>query len=206
MGLYSRYIGPRIITSLCGQDNVTEERRKVLPAARGTVVEIGIGPAHNLALYDPTKVERVIGVDPGTEFIALGEERWKDSPVPLQVIQAPAENIPLEDNIADTAVLTYTLCSVDDPAQALSEIRRVLKPDGKLLFLEHGRSNDASVAKWQDRLNGVWNLFSCGCQLNRDTAALLSAAGFRIESIERFYLPGEPKPMGFHCRGLASAA
>jgi SAM-dependent methyltransferase len=205
MGLYDRYIGPRIVSCLCSLEDVTEQRRLVLPKAHGVVLEVGIGSGLNLPHYDPSKVTRVIGVDPGEGFLALGKERCSSARVPLELIHAPAENIPLDDNLADTAVLTYTLCSVSNPEQALREIRRVLKPDGELIFCEHGKADDASVVRWQDRLNPIWNVLACGCNLNRDTAGLLAGAGFQIAEIERFYLPRTPKPVGFHCRGIASS-
>ncbi len=205
MGFYGRHIGPRIVSALCSLEDITEQRRIVLPKAHGIVLEVGIGSGLNLPHYDPAKVVRVIGVDPGEGFVALGTRLWGNSPVPLQLIEAPAEKIPLEDNIADTAVLTYTLCSVSDPVAALREIRRVLKPGGMLLFCEHGKAEEASVVRWQDGLNPVWKVLACGCNLNRDTMALLTGAGFEIGAVDRFYLPHAPKPVAFHCRGVAGA-
>jgi SAM-dependent methyltransferase len=204
MGFYDRYIGPRIVSGLCSLKDVSEQRQLVLPQARGVVLEVGFGSGLNLPYYDSAKVTRVIGVDPGEGFLALADGRLKDSTVPVELIRAPAEKIPLADNVADTAVLTFTLCSVDDPAQALREIRRVLKPNGTLLFCEHGKADDASVVKWQDRLNPIWNKLACGCNLNRDMAALLKDAGFSIDAIDKFYLPNAPKPIMFLCRGVAS--
>lgn len=204
MGLYRRYVGPRLIALACAQSRISELRQSIIPKASGVVLEIGIGPALNLAHYDPGKVIKVIGLDPEPALLDLGKERVKASPVPVEIITAPGERIPLADNTADTAVLTYTLCSVQDPLVVLREIRRVLKPDGRLLFLEHGRSDDAPVAAWQDRLNPLWNVVSCGCQINRDTRQLLRSAGFAIENVDHFYLPGAPKILGFHCRGVAS--
>jgi ubiquinone/menaquinone biosynthesis C-methylase UbiE len=203
MGLYRRYVGPRLIAFACAQSRISELRQSIIPKARGVVLEVGIGPGLNLAHYDPAKVIKVIGLDPEPALLDLGKERIKASPVPVEIITAPGERIPLADNTADTAVLTYTLCSVQDPSAVLREIRRVLKPDGRLLFLEHGRSDDAPIAAWQDRLNPLWNLISCGCQINRDTRQLLRSAGFAVEDVDHFYLPGAPKILGFHCRGVA---
>lgn len=204
MGFYDRYIGPRIVSALCSLKDVAEQRQIVLPQARGVVLEVGFGSGLNLPYYDKSKVTRVIGVDPGEGFLALSGGRMKDAKVPVELIRAPAEKIPLGDNIADTAVLTYTLCSVGDPVQALREIRRVLKPDGTLIFCEHGKADDASVVRWQDRLNPIWNKLACGCNLNSDTAALLKDAGFSLGTTERFYLPNAPRPIGFTCRGVAT--
>lgn len=203
MGLYRRYLGPRIIELACSQARISELRQSIIPRARGVVLEVGIGPGLNLAHYDPQKVIKVIGVDPEEGFLERAEERVKASPVPVEIVKAPGERIPVGDDIADTAVLTYTLCSVQDPAAVLREIRRILKPGGRLLFLEHGRSDDASVAAWQDRINPLWNVFSCGCQINRDTTLLLRSAGFAVEDVDHFYLPGAPKILGFHSRGVA---
>jgi ubiquinone/menaquinone biosynthesis C-methylase UbiE len=138
-------------------------------------------------------------------FLKLGRERRGRSPVPLEVIQAPAEALPLPNETIDTAVITYTLCSVDDPAQALREVRRVLKPGGRVLFLEHGLSSDADVATWQRRLNPIWRRLAVGCNLTRPVQQLLDEAGFTIRRIEHYYLDGAPRPMGFLCQGMAEA-
>lgn len=206
MGFYARHLGPRFVSCLCSMEAIANERQKVVPQASGIVLEIGIGPGLNLPLYDPAWVTRVIGVDPMAGFLGLGQERHRRSPVPLQVIQAPAEALPLEDDSIDTAVITYTLCSVDDPAQALREVRRVLKPSGRVLFLEHGLSSDAGVATWQHRLNPIWRRLAVGCNLTRPVQKLLNEAGFTIRRIEHYYLDGAPRPVGFLCQGVAEAA
>jgi SAM-dependent methyltransferase len=206
MGFYARHIGPRFVSCLCSMESIAAEREKVVPQATGLVLEIGIGPGLNLPLYDPARVTRVIGVDPIVEFLDLGRERRRRSPVPLEIIEGPAESLPLADGIIDTAVITYTLCSVEDPVQALREVRRVLKPNGRVLFLEHGLSSDAGVAAWQHRLNPIWRKLAVGCNLTRPVQKLLDEAGFTIQRIESYYLDGAPRPVGFLCRGVAHAA
>jgi SAM-dependent methyltransferase len=206
MGFYARHIGPRFVSCLCSMEVIAAEREKVVPQAAGMVLEIGIGPGLNLPLYDPARVTGVIGVDPMAEFLDLGRERRRLSRVPLEIIQAPAESLPLADGIFDTAVITYTLCSVEDPVQALREVRRVLKPSGRVLFLEHGLSSDAGVAAWQHRLNPIWRRLAVGCNLTRPVQKLLAEAGFTIQRIESYYLDGAPRPVGFQCQGIAHAA
>ena len=146
MGLYARYIAPRLADRACMHSEVTTERAKLIPRAEGIVVEIGIGSGLNLAFYDPARVRLVHGIDPAEGFLAVGAARFAHSPVPLEILRAPAEAMPLADAIADTVVATYTLCSVSDPMLALREVRRVLKPGGNFLFLEHVRSHRSRVA------------------------------------------------------------
>lgn len=206
MGFYARHVGPRLVRCACSMQDVRREREKIVPRATGTVLEIGIGPGLNLPLYDPGRVERVIGVDPNPAFLALGREGREKAPVPLEIVQAPAESLPLPDGSIDTAVVTYTLCSVDDPARVLAEIRRVLKRDGRVLFLEHGLSTEPGVARWQERLNPVWRPLAVGCNLNRPVRDLLGRAGLRIIEAEDYYLPRTPRPIGFQTRGIARVA
>lgn len=203
MSLYSRYIGPKFVSCLCSMDDITAEREMVIPSARGVVLEIGMGPGLNLPFYNPDQVSKVIGVDPNDAFLHLGERRHQSSPVPLEIIRSPAERLPLKEASIDTAVITYTLCSVDDPEQALREVRRVLKPDGQVLFLEHGLSPEMDVARWQHRLNPIWRSLAVGCNLTRPVAELLRKAGFSIKDMEEYYLGGAPRVIGFHCRGVA---
>jgi SAM-dependent methyltransferase len=205
VGIYSRYIGPKVVSCLCSMEDISAERERVVPLASGIVLEIGIGPGLNLPFYNPELVTKVIGVDPNAAFLSLGEERREASLVPLEVIRAPAEALPLEDNSVDTAVVTYTLCSVDDPLQALKEIRRVLKPEGRMLFLEHGLSPEPDVARWQYRLNPIWRSLAVGCNLTRPVAELLRQAGFTFQNLDEYYLDGAPRTIGFHCRGIAQA-
>jgi ubiquinone/menaquinone biosynthesis C-methylase UbiE len=187
-------------------EDVTAERERIIPLARGVVLEIGMGSGLNLPFYNPDQVTKVIGVDPNQAFLRLGEARQQASPVPLEIIRAPAEALPLEAASVDTVVITYTLCSVDDPEQALREVRRVLKPGGKVLLLEHGLSPEPGVARWQHRLNPIWKSLAVGCNLTRPVSELLKRAGFDIQDIEEYYLGGAPRIVGFHCSGIAQAA
>ncbi len=206
MGIYSRYFGPKFVSCLCSAENIAAERERIVPLASGVVLEIGMGPGLNLPFYNPEIVTKVIGVDPSNAFLSLGEERRQASLIPLEIIQAPAEDIPLEDGSVDTAVITYTLCSVEDPMQALREVRRVLKPEGRVLFLEHGLSPELTVARWQHRLNPIWRKLAVGCNLNRPIADLLKQAGFQLQSVDEYYLASTPRPVGFLCRGIAMAS
>ena len=206
MGFYARYIGPKFVSCLCSTEDVTAERERIIPLAHGVVLEIGMGPGLNLPFYKPDQVKKVIGVDPNQAFLRLGESRQQASPVPLEIIRAPAEALPLEAASVDTVVITYTLCSVDDPEQALREVRRVLRPGGKVLLLEHGLSPEPGVARWQHRLNPIWRSLAVGCNLTRPVSELLQRAGFDVQDIEEYYLGGAPRVIGFHCSGIAHAA
>lgn len=206
MGFYARHLGPRLVSCACSLGAIEGEREKIVPRARGVVLEIGIGPGFNLPLYDPSRVERVIGVDPVEGFVALGRARRERSAVPVELLVAPAEQVPLPDDHVDTAVITYTLCSVEDPVAALREVRRVLRPSGQVLFLEHGLSNDEGVARWQNRLNPIWRPLALGCNLNRHVRSLVGDNGFRIDEIDEYYLPGAPKAVGFLSLGSARPA
>ncbi len=203
MGFYFDRIVPRLTHLCCGSGRIGAQRGLVVPEVEGVVVEIGFGSGHNLGFYDPEKVRRVVGVEPHEGMLRLAGTNVDRSPVPVDILQGVAENLPLEAHSADTAVLTYTLCSVGGPLAALSELRRVLKPSGRLLILEHGRSDEAGVARWQDRLDPVWTVCAAGCHINRPTRALVEEAGFAIERLDTFYLQGAPKTLGFHSRGIA---
>jgi len=203
LGLYRDRIAPRITHVLCGSGRIHAERAKIVPAAEGVIVEIGIGSGHNLSLYRPGQVKQVIGVEPQPEMLRLGEKAFAGAPVPVELRQGVAEDLPLDDNSADTAVVTFTLCSVAEAEQALAELRRVLKPTGRMLILEHGLSDDAAVARWQNRIDPVWTRLAVGCHINRPMISLVEAAGFAFEHTDTFYLKGAPRTLGWHSRGVA---
>lgn len=179
------------------------QREKVVPLAAGRVLEIGIGTGLNLPFYNRDRVTHLWGLDPSPEMWTLAHKNGHTRHMDAEFIQAGAESIPLDDDSADTVVMTYTLCSIPDASAAMAEIRRVLKPGGRLLFSEHGSAPDEHVLRWQNRLNPVWKVFSGGCHLNRPVAAILEQAGFRSSDMQAMYLPGW-KPAAFNYWGSAS--
>jgi len=203
-GFYDRHIMPKLVNVACGVAAIAKQRAMTIPHAAGVVVEIGIGPGHNLAFYDASKVKHIIGVDPVAEMTALAKTRIEKTPLEVEILSASAENMPLDNNLADTVVLTYSACTIPVAERALAEMRRVLKPDGVLLFCEHGRSPDLNVARWQDRINPYWNRIAGGCNVNRDIPELIKAAGFDIKTLETGYLAPFPKFSTYHFRGRAS--
>ena len=203
MGFYDRYILPHVINAACGAKPIAYQRRKVVPQAQGRVLEIGIGSGLNLPFYDPAKVEKLWGLEPSVEIRRMAEKAAKEAPFPVEFIGLPGESIPLDDASVDTVVTTYTLCTIPDAVGALQEMRRVLRPGGRLLFAEHGRAPDASVRRWQDRLDGLWGKIGGGCHLNRDIPALLREGGFTLDRLDTMYVPG-PRPTSFNYWGTAT--
>lgn len=201
MGLYRRWVVPRLTDWSMSNAQVEGERQRLVPRAAGAVLEIGAGTGLNLAFYGPA-VERLYALEPSTEMWALAARRVAAVSFPVEPVPASAEAIPLDDRAADTVVTTFTLCSIPDPLRALGEMRRVLKPEGRLLFVEHGRSPERRVAAWQDRLNRPWRALSGGCNLNREIDELLVRAGFQLREIDRGYGEG-PRPMVYLYRGVA---
>jgi len=203
MSFYEHRVLPHLLDCACGLAPVTKQRLKVVPLARGRVLEVGIGSGLNLAHYDPQKVTTVIGVDPGAELIEMAQRRARKSRVSVEFLEGEGETIPLEDESVDTVLVTYTLCTIPGVERALQQMRRVLKRDGTLLFCEHGLAPDASVARWQQRIEPLWGRLFGGCHLSRDVPALLRGAGFSVELFETAYLKGAPRFAGYHYVGAA---
>lgn len=201
---YERHILPWLVDLACSVRPVRRQRQKVVPLARGRVLEIGIGTGLNLDHYDKSAVEKIIGLDPGTEMHRLARRRSALAGLDVELVALSAERIPFDDRSFDTVLVTYALCTIADPAAALKEIRRVLKPGGRLVFCEHGRAPDASVRRWQDRLTPLWSKLAGGCHLNRDIPMLLRQAGFRSVDMQQKYLPG-PRPLTYNYWGSAAA-
>ena len=167
MGFYENRVLPWLIDAGCGTSPIMKQRAKVVPLATGVVLEPGMGPGHNLALYDPARVDMVWGLEPAHAMRRRAGRNLDRSPVPVRWLDLPGEQVPLDDASVDTVVLTYTLCTIGDWAAALAQFRRVLKPTGKLLFCEHGLAPDPGVQAWQNRINGGWRTLCGGCNLNQ---------------------------------------
>ena len=202
MGLYDRYVLPRVIHFACGLKPTMRQREKVVPGAHGRVLEVGIGSGLNLPFYDATKVDKVWGLDPAPELTRIAGRAARSLPFEVEFIGLPGDEIPLEDGSIDTVVVTYALCTIADTSAALRQMSRVLRPNGELVFCEHGAAPDANVRRWQDRLNPLWKRLGGGCNLNRPIPALIEAGGFRIRKLETMYIPGW-RPASFNYWGSA---
>lgn len=201
-GWYERLILPRLIDATCGLEQIAEQRRRIVPQATGRVLELGFGSGRNLPFYGPSGVEELWAVEPSRAMLNIAEPRAAGAPFPVTFLEAPAEAIPLGSASIDTAVTTYTLCTVSDPLKALREVARVLTPGGRLLFGEHGRAPDARVLNWQARLTPVWKKLAGGCRLDREIPALLANAGFELVQLHCGYIAG-PRLVSFNFVGAA---
>ena len=205
MGLYAKYIWPLLIDVGMRNKDTTRLRAAWIPHARGDVLEIGIGSGLNLPYYSPD-VQRVYGVDPSLELQRMARKRAAAGRLPVEFLAQSAEQpLPLPNASIDTVVVTWTLCSIPDVSPALQQMHRVLKPSGRLIFLEHGRATDPRVVAWQDRLTPLWKRFTGGCHLNRKVDELIAAAGFRITELKTCYVPG-PRPITYTYQGCAQPA
>lgn len=205
MTFYDRYVLPRLIHCICGGSLLARHRAALIPVARGDVLEIGIGSALNLEYYDSTRVSSLTGIDPSDELLAYARNRVKKAVFPVNLVPAIAECLPLPDATMDTVAVTFSLCTIPGISTALGEIRRVLKPNGRLLFLEHGLAPDPNVRRWQQRLDPVWGKLAGGCHLTRDIPGLLAAAAFTDIDIQSNYLRFAPRFAGYLYRGSAAA-
>jgi ubiquinone/menaquinone biosynthesis C-methylase UbiE len=201
MGFYQNQVVPLLTSLSMRNENLAAYRQRVVPEATGRVLEIGIGAGLNLPLYSPKIVQQVIGLEPSPKLLEMAR-RVERHGLSVDFVEGSAEEIPLENASVDTVVTTWTLCTIPDPDSALRQMRRVLKPGGHLLFVEHGRAPDPKVVWWQDRLTPIWKRIGGGCHLNRPISSLIAGAGFRLERLKTSYMPG-PKPMTFMYEGSA---
>jgi ubiquinone/menaquinone biosynthesis C-methylase UbiE len=203
MSFYEKFILPRFINLLCGNKEIRAERDKALVGVRGDVLEVGFGTGLNLPHYT-SAIKKLVAVDPSAPSAKLARRRIEKAPFPVEFLALPGEEIAAPDSSFDSVVCTFSLCTIPDPIAALRHMLRVLKPDGRLFFLEHGRSNDPKVRRWQDRLNSFQNWMCGGCNTNRPIDRMITEAGFRVESLEQYYGKGAPKPLACLYRGTAS--
>ena len=177
-------------------------RGECISQARGDVLEVGIGSGLNSPFYS-SQVRRIYGLEPSLELQRMARARMLAAPVDVEFLSQSAEDpVPLADSSVDTVVITWTLCSIANAPKALQQIKRVLKADGRLIFVEHGRAPDPGVVAWQDRLTPVWKRVCGGCHLNRKIDELIEAAGFQISELKTCYLRG-PRPMTYTYQGFA---
>ncbi|BCA79921.1 class I SAM-dependent methyltransferase [Desulfuromonas sp. AOP6] len=190
MKLYNKHILPNLVHFACSLKPAMLLREKVVPLARGEVLEVGIGTGLNLPYYDAAQVSKLWALDPSPEMVKKAELKARAVNFPVEFIELPCEDIPLESASVDTVLVTYTLCTIVDVQQALREIGRVLKPDGELVFCEHGLAPDARIRRWQNRLAPAWRCLGGGCHLNRDIPALIEEGGFVVREMQAAYVSG----------------
>ncbi len=206
MGLkswYEDHILPRVITCACGQKGIAKRRAALIPLARGKVFEIGCGGGLNQPFYNSDTVTDFAGIEPNGRLLGAAREQAHNRGWGVDIRQAWGEEIPFPGSTFDSVVCTYTLCSVEHPARVVSELRRIMKPDGQLLFLEHGRAPDPAVYAWQRRIEPLWKPLGGGCHLTRPVGGSLRAAGLEVEPLGQGYLARAPRPFGWMEWGIA---
>ena len=202
MGFYHHYIFPRVLDLAMSSRLLRAPRDRTLAPACGRILEIGFGTGRNLTHYPPT-VRRIEAVDPDFDLDRVSMPRIAHAAIDVDFHHLNAEHLPFEDARFDTVVSTFTLCSIPDVVHALGEVRRVLKPGGQFLFLEHGLSPDPQVARWQHRLNPIQNRIGGGCHLIRDTMQLVTGSGLHLRDAEHYYLRRVPRFAGYMTEGSA---
>lgn len=203
MSFYEERILPHIIDRACSMGQVMKLRSQLVPLAKGRVLEVGMGSGINLEFYNPDTVEIVYGLEPSEGMRRKALPSLKRSPIRVEWLSLPGEQIPLDDNSVDTILLTFTLCTIPDWNTALLQMKRVLKPGGELLFLEHGEAPHQNTRKWQHRITPGWKKLAGGCHLNRHIADLIRHAGFELTELENLYMPSTPKIAGYIYKGIA---
>ena len=203
--LWDMHVLPRLVERACRSHVILDERRRAVPRASGHVLELGIGSGLNLSLYDPLRVADVVGLDPSEPLLARAHARRRDASVPVDLVLGVAEQLPFDAARFDCAVLTYTLCSVADPAKALAEVRRVLRPRGRLVFIEHGLAPDAAPRRWQGRITPWWRRVGGNCHLDRDVKREIETAGLVVDELREAYAEGSPRWLSYTYEGIATS-
>jgi SAM-dependent methyltransferase len=203
---YERRILPGVIAAACGTRPIARQRQKIVPRAAGRVLELGFGSGLNLAYYDKVSVREVVGLEPSSGMLERSRAAVAAAPFPVSIETAAAETACLRPASFDTVLVTYALCTIPDPCAALVGARAALKPDGQLLFCEHGKAPDAGVARFQRGLEPLWRAIAGGCHLCRDIPRIVESAGFTITDMQTMYLPKTPRFAGYNYWGRARIA
>ena len=188
----------------CSTKPINYQRNKVVPHAKGKILEIGIGSGINIPFYKKSQIEKLYGLDPSEELNHMALKVANKHNLDVEFLLSGAEEIPLPSNSIDTILITYTLCTIPDLNSSMSEMKRVLKDDGNFLFCEHGIAPDQNIIKWQNRINPVWGKLFGGCSINRDIPDIIQSSGFKLNKLNQMYLPGTPKIVGYNYWGHAS--
>ena len=202
--LYERHVLPKVLDACCSTKPVNYQRNKIVPYAKGKILEIGIGSGINIPFYDKANVEKIYGLDPSEELNNIAQKKAINNNLEIDFLLNGAEEIPLPSNSMDTILITYTLCTIQDLESSLKEIKRVMKDDGVMLFCEHGIAPDAKVIKWQNRVNPLWGKLFGGCNINRNIPEIIQSSGFTLNSLDQMYLPSTPKIVGYNYWGKAT--
>jgi ubiquinone/menaquinone biosynthesis C-methylase UbiE len=203
MPFYRDHIYPQLVSMLGNPKPIREVRQRIVPLAQGIVLEIGVGPGVNFMHYDPARVSKLYALEPNPGMIRLAEQQRRRTKLDVEFLDLPGERIPLEDGTVDTVVSTFTFCTIPGIVEALRGVARVLRPGGRLIFFEHGRSPDPRVRRWQEWWEPIHYRVFAGCHLTRDMPSLISQGGFQIERIESAYLTQFPKSWAYCWWGLA---
>ena len=201
---YEKYLLPKLLDCCCSTKPINYQRKKIVPNASGNILEIGIGSGLNLPFYEKSKIENLYGIDPSGELCEMAKKTASNNEIDLNLLINGAEEIELPKNSIDTVVMTYTLCTIPNPTDALKEIKRVMKADAKMLFCEHGTAPDKNIIKWQNRINPIWGKLFGGCNINRDIPSILKESGLKINTLDQMYLPSTPKIVGYNYWGEAA--
>ena len=201
--LYEKYLLPKMLDCCCSTKPINYQRNKVVPHAKGKILEIGIGSGINIPFYKKSQIEKLYGLDPSEELNHMAHKVASQNSLDVEFLLSGAEEIPLPSNSIDTILITYTLCTIPDLNSSMSEMKRVLKDDGNFLFCEHGIAPDLNIVKWQNRINPVWGKLFGGCSINRDIPDIIQSSGFKLNKLNQMYLPSTPKIVGYNYWGHA---
>jgi SAM-dependent methyltransferase len=203
MPFYTDHVYPYLVSALGNPKPIDDIRRRIVPLAQGSVLEIGVGPGVNFTHYDPARVTNVYALEPNPGMLRRAEEQQRQAEVKIEFLDLPGERIPLADASVDTVVSTFTLCTISGVVEAIQGVRRVLKPGGKLIFFEHGLAPDPAVQRWQKRSEPLFRWAFEGCHVTRDIPALIGKGGFDIDQIDAGYISPFPKSGSYCWWGVA---